>query len=175
MTVLEPDAGSLQRLHDIVMPAAVPWWPLAPGWYAIAGLLLAIIAGVAWRSWQGYRADRYRREALHAFAAIERRMGDPALRWSGLADIAELLKRVALAAYPREQVAGLTGDAWWQFLEMGTGRPGSKDEMRVIMNQALYGDPADAAPPDDMVASVCASARDWIANHAPAPPVGESE
>lgn len=174
MTVLEPDAGSLQSLHDIVTPAAVSWWPLAPGWYAIAGLLLVIIAGAAWRSWRGYRANRYRREALHACAAIERRMADPALRWSGLADIAELLKRVALAAYPREQVAGLTGDAWWRFLEMGTGPTGSGNEMRVIMDLALYGNPADTDPNDDMVRAICSAARDWIRNHDPAPRAGES-
>lgn len=175
MTILEPDAGSLQRLHDIVAPGAVSWWPVAPGWYVISGLLLLFVAAVAWRSWRGYLGDRYRWEALQACAAIERRMSDPALRWSGLADLGELLKRVALAAYPREQVAALTGDAWWRFLEMGTGRTGFENEIRTIMDQALYGTSEDAAPTDDMVASICSAARDWIRSHDPARRAGEPE
>ena len=173
--VMETDSGNLQNLHDIVTPAAVSWWPLAPGWYVIAGLVLLTIAGVAWRSWRRYLASGYRRDALHACAAIELRIGDPALRWSCLADLAELLKRVALAAYPREQVAGLTGDAWWRFLETGAGRIGFDNEMRAIMDQALYGNSNAAAPNDDIVASICSAARDWIGRHDPAPRAGELE
>ena len=33
------DPGSLQNLNDIVLPAPVPWWPLAPGWWVLIGLI----------------------------------------------------------------------------------------------------------------------------------------
>ena len=38
------DPADLANLRDIVMPAAIPWWPLAPGiWILVAGLLAAAI------------------------------------------------------------------------------------------------------------------------------------
>jgi hypothetical protein len=37
------DAGSRQKLNDIVVPAPVPWWPPAPGWYVLLGISLAAL------------------------------------------------------------------------------------------------------------------------------------
>ena len=46
--MLDSDPGSLDRLHDIVSPPPAPWWPPAPGWYAL-GLIVLLLLGVgAW-------------------------------------------------------------------------------------------------------------------------------
>ena len=37
------DAGSLQNLNDIVLPAPVGWWPPAPGWWLLSALLLSAL------------------------------------------------------------------------------------------------------------------------------------
>lgn len=42
------DPTSLDRLHDLVLPSSVPWWPPAPGWYGVLGLL---VLAVAWLTW----------------------------------------------------------------------------------------------------------------------------
>ena len=54
---------SLDKLHDIVLPETVGWWPLAPGWYV---LLLALLIAVSWisiRLIQQWNQNRFRREA----------------------------------------------------------------------------------------------------------------
>ena len=51
---MNDNATSLDRLHDIALPPSVPWWPPAPGWYAVMviaaiGLLaLLILAARRW-------------------------------------------------------------------------------------------------------------------------------
>ena len=51
------DPADLANLRDIVMPAAIPWWPLAPGiWILVAGLLTYLtITLLGWS--HNYRLD----------------------------------------------------------------------------------------------------------------------
>lgn len=113
---MTPDPASLDRLHDIVVPPPVPWWPPAPGWLwllsvvALMGLVLLLHAA---RHWQ---RNRYRREALAELAQIvAANHSDTAAR------MAALLKRTALTAYSRPAVAALTGSDWFAFLDRSGG------------------------------------------------------
>lgn len=103
------DPADLSNLPDIVLPPAIPLWPPAPGWWiagAVAAAALALAAAAALLVW---RRNAYRRAAL-----AELDNADPS-RFS------EILKRSALAAWPREDVAALSGPAWRSFLDR-TGR-----------------------------------------------------
>lgn len=104
----------LDLMHELVMPEPVSWLPQTDGWWVVLGWLLAMVAVAAlrYRSWR--RRNRYRREALAALRQIEAGAADDP-RASAVA-IAELVKRTALAAWPREQVAALYGQAWAEFL-----------------------------------------------------------
>jgi len=103
----------LTQLAPDRAPAAVRWWPLAPGWWALA--LLAIVLGVAlaaaWKWWSAPRR-RHRRAALNELRCIraERLAGTAAAR-----AIERLLRRYAVAVYGRERVARLSGAAWLEF------------------------------------------------------------
>ncbi len=107
------DAASLDQLHDILVPASVPWWPPAPGWYVVLGIVLVLMVILLIRALRHRLRNAYRHEALAA------------LRMSRLSavELATLLKRVALTAYPREQVASLTGQAWLDWLAQTSGLP----------------------------------------------------
>ncbi|MEO0651765.1 MAG: DUF4381 domain-containing protein, partial [Planctomycetota bacterium] len=97
----DSEAASLARLHDIELPEAVSLWPSAPGWWLVAGALgsAAVLAGWVW--WDRHRSLAYRRAALRELSE---------LRASGeLRALPSLLKRVALAAHPRHEVAALSG------------------------------------------------------------------
>ena len=103
---MNSDPTSLENLRDIVVPPAVSWWPLAPGWYVVIFTGLAVATFLAWRQLRQWKRNAYRREALDA------------LRQAGsTSEIASLLKRTALSAFPRSEVAGLTGEAWCDWLE----------------------------------------------------------
>jgi hypothetical protein len=147
-------AASLAHLHDLVLPPAVPWWPPAPGWYAVFGLALAAVARLGWRSWQRWRANAYRRAALRELQSLR-----------DAAAIAELLRRTALAVVPRPIVAGMTGAAWADWLDAGYGAAMSPPVRRLLTSGA-YGRP----PADQEIEALRDYAAGWIAHHRPVIP-----
>jgi hypothetical protein len=46
---MKDSATNLDRLHDIVVPAPVPWWPPAPGWYVVLTVALIIALYLVYR------------------------------------------------------------------------------------------------------------------------------
>lgn len=107
-------AQLLDLLHGIAMPEPVSWMPATQGWWVLLGWVaaIALIGMMQWRAW--WRRIRYRREAVAELKLIASKAeADPA---AAAADIAALIKRTALAAYPREQVASLYGVRWAQFI-----------------------------------------------------------
>jgi hypothetical protein len=132
----------------------VSFWPPAPGWWIVLGILLVVAALVAWRMRRAWVRDAYRREALREVAAI----GDPR-------ELPALLKRVALAAYPRTEVAGLSGEHWIAFLNREV--PGSfEGEPGEQLLAVAYGvAEVDAEPVRNAI-------RGWIEDH---PGGGEGE
>jgi len=113
---MSADPADLSNLHDIVLPAPISYWPPAPGWWILALALLAVAAILIARLIAHYRRNAYRRAALRELETI-----GPAVDSASAVRISGVLKRTALVAFPREQVAGLTGPAWLAFLDR-TGR-----------------------------------------------------
>lgn len=107
------DPASLERLHDIVLPPPAPWWPLAPAWYVLMVLLGAFAVSLIWILAARWRRNAYRRAGLAELAQIQAHVDEP----DAARRLAELVKRVALTIYPREQVASLTGPQWLRFLD----------------------------------------------------------
>ena len=117
MTTPNVDPGSLDRLHDIVTPPPAPWWPPAPAWYALGVVFGITVAVLGWRAAAWWSRNRYRRAALVELEGLEAEAG----RSESAAALAALVKRVALAAYPRERVASLSGEEWLTFLDATGG------------------------------------------------------
>lgn len=97
----------IDRLVEPTPPPSVSMAPETVGWVVLAVVLALAAAWALWRIVVRWRANAYRRAAL---ASLRQAGDDPAA-------IAEVLRRAALAAWPRDQVAGLTGAAWLQFLD----------------------------------------------------------
>jgi hypothetical protein len=160
---MSADATSLANLHDIVVPPPVSWWPLAWGWYLLGALLLAALAWglVRWRRWR--LANRYRDLALAELDDLSDAIGDPASRTGALAALPMLLKRVALAAWPREQVAQLSGAAWWRFLDGSGGTLGQVEGARL--ERLSYGREAGAGLSETEARGLAKAVRAWIRRH----------
>jgi len=145
---MNPDPASLANLRDIVTPPLVPWWPPAPGWWFLLAALSVITVVVAVHRWRRWRANAYRRAALRA------------IRGAGsAASVAEILKRVVLVAYPRTQVASLTGSAWVNWLAATGGRP-----VPAVASQALTVGVFAQREFDDC-SELATFAAEWIRSH----------
>ena len=104
------DPASLDNLRDIAQPEAVSMWPSAPGWWVVLACVTVMVAVVVYRQTKLWLVNRYRRDALRELQTAD---GDRA--------IAEILKRTALAAFPRSDVASLSGEAWCRWLSDTSG------------------------------------------------------
>jgi Domain of unknown function (DUF4381) len=98
-------APDLSKLHDFYQPPPPAWTPQTVGWYVLFAIIAVALIGCVIYWVHRYIADRYRREALRELDAASPEQ------------FSALLKRTALAAWPREQVASLSGDAWLKFLQ----------------------------------------------------------
>jgi hypothetical protein len=157
-------ATSLDRLHDIVVPPPVPWWPPAPGWWVVGALALALGAIGAWRAWKAWRAAAYRRAALAELRGLEARSADAARREAALREVPALVKRTALAAFPRPRVASLSGAAWLAFLDR-TGRTDAFTRGGGQVLPALAYDPAAARMDATAAGELFRIVRTWIGTH----------
>jgi len=161
---MSPDPTSLDRLHDLVAPPLTPWWPPAPGWYWLLGTIAALVfIGLA-RILLHWLHNRYRHEALVALSQQEIALADPAQRPHVVANVALLLKRTALTAFPRETVASLTGPAWLAFLD----RSGRTTEFTTGTGQSLTRlvyDPATTSLDDTQARALFALVRHWLTHH----------
>lgn len=146
---MNDSANSLDRLHDIALPPEVPWWPLAPGWYVVLGVLLVLMLVLAHRAWKRHRGNAYRRAALRQLAFAQ-----------DVPSIAELLRRTALAIAPREEIAAMTGNAWLDWLAAQSSED-IPDAVREQLNTGVY----DQRGPDHELAPLREFAGRWIAHH----------
>jgi hypothetical protein len=155
-TVPDGDFGNpwMANLVELEPPPPVPWWPPAPGWYAIA---VAVVLALGWLGWRGFsrrRAAAYRRKALRELEAI-RRDGD-------LAALPELIRRTALAAYPRTRVAHLIGSEWLRFLDESADMTDFQQSVGSDLVDLSYA----PAPPELLTADPILTAADrWIRRH----------
>jgi hypothetical protein len=138
---MDDDQYSLDKLRDIVIPEPPPLWPLAPGMWVLLGLVFLTLLLITWQ-WRAARKRNAYRKAGLALLNNAR----------SARDISVLVKRVALAAFPRESVASLYGDEWAAFLNKTCPR-GDFSALSTI-------DPDDV--PDSTVISLAAT---WIRHH----------
>lgn len=159
---------NLENLFDIVLPPPVPWWPPAPGWFVVGGVLLVLGFWGAWRAWRCWRAAAYRRAALAEWRKLKAQAADPGQREVALRHLPELLKRTALAAFPREAVASLSGGAWLWFIDRAGHTDAFTHGRGQLLPELAY-DPRLAAQLDTAaVEDLFRIAQRWIRGHSTA-------
>ncbi len=145
---------SLVDLLDMLEPAPEPtvisMMPQTWGWVAIAAVLLSIAAFGTVMILRHRRMNAYRRYALAELASSD----------LSAAKVAEILRRTALAAYPREQVAGIYGEDWLKFLSQTIDSKSFNDETGQLLAKAPYQD----IPPNPAITQL---ARHWVKSHKP--------
>jgi hypothetical protein len=143
-------SGPLDRLHDFYQPPPPAWTPQTIGWYVLFAIAGIVVMWFAIRSMRQWLHNRYRREALRELARLHPDQ------------FSVLLKRTALAAWPREKVASLSGEAWLEFLDKTAGadifgrEPGNRIEEIALRQVELSGD-------DEQV--LRAITAEWIRRH----------
>ncbi len=128
---MDSDQYSLNNLRDIVVPDPPPFWPPAPGVWLALGIVVAVVLFVGWRLYATRKDNAYRRAGLLLLSGARTAH-----------DVSVIMKRVALAVFPRERVASLYGDDWAVFLhescprsyfsELVTTDAGAESDLELI-------------------------------------------
>lgn len=129
-------------LRDIHLPPA-PWWPLAPGWWVLAGVAVALaIVLLLW--WRRRRSARLVDAVLQEVTLLEARFARDSDGAALAAAASRLLRRVALRVEP--EAAGATGVAWQEFVRRRAGDPAVAHTLAVLADAAFVRQPELDAP-----------------------------
>ncbi|MEM8631964.1 MAG: DUF4381 domain-containing protein [Pseudomonadota bacterium] len=138
----------IDLLEPVPEPPPISWAPQTIGWLWLGLAVLAIVLWTVCAVYARRRARAYRRAALTELDAAG----------EAPEEIAAILRRVALCAYPRAKVASLTGPDWVAFLDASFPGSGFTSGVGAVLADAPYrgGDPAPG---------LNTLARDWVRTH----------
>ena len=155
-------------MRDIHGLDAIPWWPLATGWWYAVGLigLLLLFFGVRYwliyyTGWFGWRGDARRqlRDLKKALASENPQVV--------AGKLSELLRRIAMVRSGRQQAASLTGDTWLQWLGERDNTGFDWEQRGQILLTAPYMPPKMSVERKELVILIRAATR-WIDASRPA-------
>ncbi len=145
---MKPETSSLNNLRDIAVPPPVSWWPLAPGWWFVIMIVASVLSYIAYLSWRTWYSSAYRREALNALAQS-----------TTIAEVSNVLKRTALAKFPRSEVAALSGEQWCTWLQR-TGKESLSNVVQKAFTIDVFTNADLSSLPEVLI-----FAESWIRTH----------
>jgi hypothetical protein len=147
-------------LIDVPLPHEVSLWPQTWELRAAIALLLVTAIVASWQIVHHRRVNRYRREALDELAGIAS-VASQSPRELAM-QLSLLVRRTALAAFPREQVAPLAGPAWLAFLDRTADQTAFSHGVGRWLVSAPY---APSEPTGDERTALIALVHRWIRGH----------
>jgi hypothetical protein len=152
------DPASLP-LRDIHLPDAVSWWPLAPGWWILC--LLIILLGLL----VVYLVRRRRRRRLSAIYMARQELHKIQREFDLKQDkavlvkqVSELIRRLSISLFQREQAAALIGEDWLKFLDQYSDNKQFTSGIGRVLIEAPY-----QANPDVNSSALIDLVASWIA------------
>lgn len=147
----------LAGLEDIRIPEPVSYMPQTIGWVVLAGLIVTVCSLALWALQRHRAANAYRRQALRALDQLERASAEVRVTRT-----AAILRGTALVAFPRGEVASLTGEDWSDFLNK-TGRAVFERDGDHVLLMSVYSEKPDIASRDAEL--FVSNAKLWITSH----------
>ncbi|MDO8909797.1 MAG: DUF4381 domain-containing protein [Pseudohongiella sp.] len=155
-------SDALSELADIRIPGEVSWWPLAPGWWVLGAVLIALAIYGAWRTQQRLVLQRRLGGAISELSKARRALAstgenDMSQRLIYVNEVNAVLRRVAILQL--NSAAGLSGQAWVNFLRTHDRAGLLTPELSGVLSQGRF------APRCDVNADALERfAREWIKN-----------
>lgn len=104
------------ELRDIHLPEPISWWPLAPGWWLVLSATVIVMV-VFFLGRKIYRSRQLKRDIHTELDTIKQQFQTSDDRSQLARALSILLRRASISFYPRENIAGLTGEHWLAYLD----------------------------------------------------------
>ncbi|MFP6681250.1 MAG: DUF4381 domain-containing protein [Gammaproteobacteria bacterium] len=120
-------------LRDIHLPDPIGWWPLAPGWWILIGLIVLtmVVSLIVWR-WRKHHLVR--RTALSELTTIELNYHEHRDNHRLARDLSKLVRRTALALQPERDSAAETGSDWNNRLDELTKTGKTSELIKTVLS-----------------------------------------
>jgi hypothetical protein len=153
----------IHGIDEIIVPDAVSWWPSAPGWSVLCILILLWLLALIVR-WLKYQwRNRYRAQALRQLEQVQKEAGNNLQ--PVLALLPYCIKVTALQAYPRQNVASLSGHAWLAFLDAHYSGPSFSTGVGEKLLSIAYLPEEDWQLDEKESRALIKMSRRWIKKH----------
>jgi len=157
-----PTNDPLAGLRDIHLPAAIGWWPPAPGWWMLLGFIILCIAvsyfWLRWRTAQKNKPLTFSQAdmiatALLEFDSIDQHPASDTDAREVVGEISRLLRRCAIqlntpaliaadsnttGLISADPIAGLTGQTWLAWLDEHWDRHDFTQGVGLMLIEAPY-------------------------------------
>lgn len=157
-------SDALSELADIRVPGEISWWPLAPGWWVLLAVLVALAVYGAWRMQKRLILQRRLGGAVNEVTKARKALsvaGENNMdqRLIYVNTVNAVLRRVAMMHFDHNSVAGLSGQQWINFLREHDKAGLLTPELAEVLSQGRF------APRCDVDADALEHmAREWIKN-----------
>lgn len=150
----------LQNLKGLHLPGPISMWPLAPGWYLVLLVVAVIMAFALTKFFFNWLRKRRRQWVISELQQLT--LNYPKSPAENLSKMSVLVRRISLALFKREHVAGLHGEAWLRFLD----QQGQTDQFTRGVGRHLLSAPYQARSKIDKehidIQSLCLLIENWI-------------
>ena len=145
--------ADINNLHDIITPEPIGIYPFANGWVILILIALSLLLSYSINRYSKYKKNRYRREAKKEWKSLKKAKDTKALL--------SLNKRVAISAYGRDEVAILSGNEWWDFMQSHSSVKLDND-IRELIDDILYSQRELTHKEIDTITLI---SKEWIDTH----------
>jgi hypothetical protein len=153
-------ADPLAQLRDIHLPEPVSWWPLAPGWWVLALLLLLMLFFTVRWLLTLRRHNAYRGEAQKQLAIINAETGNNLQQCQALMG---LLRRTAKTAYPGKFLESELNPLFLNRLNACCAQPVFSEHLRQQLGELPYQANPDIA--DTTLEQLQQGTARWLKKH----------
>lgn len=151
----------MATLSEPTLPESISWLPNAPGWYGLLFLLCCWGLYRVYRAFQTYLANTYRRAALVELEQLS--LAAESGETAQLQKLPLLLRSTALYAFPRADIAPLTGTEWEKWLDKQCPTSQFSSELSGLLAKLAYS--PDATIPNETKTALFNNAARWIKHH----------
>lgn len=144
-------------LRDIHLPNPISWWPLAPGWWLVIGIILLCIIFAVIILKYFMRPTLYK-EAATALARIESEFQQHEDATYSIKEISALLRRVILSQNGSDKKGGITGHAWLEILDKNMNGEEFREGPGKLLLSGPYQENVDKRDVPELI-ELC---RKWI-------------
>ncbi|MGB0936533.1 MAG: DUF4381 domain-containing protein [Colwellia sp.] len=147
---------ALDTLHEISVPADISWFPQTLGWQLLLLAFLCYLLFKLFKRYQRYMNNAYRRAALKELCLNTEEPQD-------YARLSKVLRKTALYAFDRTQIAPLVGADWELWLDKQAKNSDFSGRFSGLLGQLTYAPATDISP--EKLSAFKAHVISWVKNH----------